>query len=588
MLAGAREARGLWRLDSRRRLRLSAVQALAELERRKAEFGPELDDLKFRLLVATWSGELRGAAAITRFHEQLCFMQAYPDGPRVEAIVGISLAFFRLRYLPELLRHTRAFINSGIDGARIHFRFFAPTARWLAAETPATLTLDWDELENVERLEVLLPLLAHPAESPGLDEYDFTPREWIARMKSPGETDAAFLIRRFDQLPMDAAAREILWDGLDIPMWLDHGDHTLSKTWAGFPARPKQVATVRAPLPSARPDLRAEFTRRPRAMTRLSEPDGQRLVDLARAAMVTRERDLDAFAYGDPRDVRLVSYDDGLQFACIGVIPERRLLLESVYGYLTLKNGVPVGYVLTSALYGSSELAYNVFDTFRGVEAATIYARVLAMTHHVFGTDTFTIYPYQLGDGNDEAIDSGAWWFYYKLGFRPRPGAIARLAQQEVERIARNPAHRSSRPTLRRLATENLYFQPHGDRDDIIGELSLANVGLAVTAMLARRFGADRARALEVCAGEAGTALGSSAWRHWSMNERRAWERWAPVTLLLPGLARWSAAERRALVEIVRLKGARVESDFVRAFDAHRKLRRALARLAASADPDRR
>ena len=35
---------------------------------------------------------------------------------------------------------------------------------------------------------------------------------------------------------------------------------------------------------------------------------------------------------------------------------------------LTLKNGVPIGYVLISAINASSEIAYNVFETWRGGE----------------------------------------------------------------------------------------------------------------------------------------------------------------------------------------------------------------------------
>jgi len=62
--------------------------------------------------------------------------------------------------------------------------------------------------------------------------------------------------------------------------------------------------------------------------------------------------------------------------------------------------------------------------------------------------------------------------------------------------------------------------------------------------------------------------------------ERQAFERWAPLALLLPGVRRWSAAERRALAGVMRAKGGRRESDFVRAFDAHAKLRVAVAALA--------
>ncbi len=49
---------------------------------------------------------------------------------------------------------------------------------------------------------------------------------------------------------------------------------------------------------------------------------------------------------------------------------------------------------------------------------------------------------------------------------------------------------------------------------------------------------------------------------------------------MLPGVQRWTAAEKRALVAVVRAKGGRRESDFVRRFDAHRRLRRAIVSLA--------
>jgi len=306
----------------------------------------------------------------------------------------------------------------------------------------------------------------------------------------------------------------------------------------------------------------------------------------SRLLAATRERDLDAFSYADPRDVRLVDYGDGLQFAAIGVVPERRLLLEAVYGYLTLKNGVPIGYVLTSALYGSSEIAYNVFDTYRGVEAAAVYGKVLAMTRFLFGSDTFTIVPYQLGDGNDEAIESGAWWFYRKLEFAPRDPGVKRLAAREQARMRRDRAHRSNAATLRRLAAANLYWHEGGSRSDVIGLLPLANVGLAVSTWLANRFPLDRTGALDLCAEDAESRLAVRGLARWSVGERLAWRRWAPLLLLLPGLERWSAAERRELVEVVRAKGGQRESEFVLRFDAHRRLRQALVKVMKSVDPD--
>jgi hypothetical protein len=341
----------------------------------------------------------------------------------------------------------------------------------------------------------------------------------------------------------------------------------------------------RRPFARSRPIEPADLDEAPRSVRRLGPREAARMIDLSREAMVARQRDLDVFSYADPRDVQLVEYGDGLSFAAMCATPERRLLLESVYGYLTLKNGVPIGYVLTSALFGSSELAYNVFDTFRGAEAGPVYHRVLAMTKHLFGSDTFTIFPFQLGEGNKEALASGAWWFYYKMGFQPREKTAVRLMQRELAAMKRRPGHRSSIATLKRLARSNVYLDFGRARDDVIGVVEIANVGLAATRYLAARFGGEGDRGRADCAREAMVALGLSSLRGWSGGERLAWERWGPLVLILPGLSDWSAAEKSALVEVIRAKGGRSEAEFVRKFDAHGMLRAGIVALAAHGAP---
>ena len=278
------------------------------------------------------------------------------------------------------------------------------------------------------------------------------------------------------------------------------------------------------------------------------------------------------------------TWEDGLQFAVIGVRPERRLLLEAVYAFLTLKNGVPAGYVLNSALFGSAEIAFNVFEAFRGVEAAQVYARVLATVRLIFAASAFTIFPYQLGDGNDEALDSGAWWFYQKLGFRPRAPRTVALMERELARQRRDPSSRSTRATLAALARENLFLHLGKERRDVIGEVPLPSVGVAATAFLARRFSAAHDRGDRACAAEARARLGLRSLAGWSASERAAFHRWAPVVLLLRGVEHWSAAERTAFAKVIRAKGGRRESEFVQLFDAHPRLPRALAKLARASE----
>jgi hypothetical protein len=136
---------------------------------------------------------------------------------------------------------------------------------------------------------------------------------------------------------------------------------------------------------------------------------------------------------------------------------------------------------------------------------------------------------------------------------------------------------------LHRLARANLYYHMGRDRDDVIGLLPLPAIGLAVQRLVAERFGSDRERGEQVLAREAGRRLGLRSVRGWSAGERLAWQRWSPLVHLLD-VARWNAAERQALVEIVRAKGGRRESEFALRFDRHRRLRAAIRALALRED----
>lgn len=557
---------------------LRPAHALRELEALKSGFGAGAAARKVALLAILEQGTLKSARDVLRLHEVAAFLRAHPDDPQVQGSVERLLAHFDRR--ADLRRFRRQLADSGIAGTALNYSFYGATARRLAARWGRHLHVNWRDSGNQALLEGRLSLLASYAETPGLDEYCLPLRAWIARLKGPDETDAQFLLRRLGRLGASPAERDLLYDELELSLTLQPGPTTPSRTRAVHP-RPR-IHFQEAPLRRERPDIRRELARRAPAIRPVSEREGRALIELARDAMVTRSRDLDAFIHGDPRDVRLVDCGEGLEFAAIGVVPERRLMLESVYGFLTLKNGVPTGYVLTSALFGSSEIAYNVFDTWRGGEAGYVYGRVLAMTRAVFGSSEFTIYPYQLGgDGNAEGIASGAWWFYQKLGFRPRdPGALA-LMREELARMRRNPRHRSSPATLRALAAHNMYWHAGRQRDDVIGVLPLENVGLAITDYLAARFGADRERGEQACAAEAARQCGVPGWRRWPAAERLWWTRWSPLVLILPGVTRWTPAERAALVGVIRAKAGRRETGFVRRFAAHPKLRNALRRLIA-------
>ena len=547
---------------------MSAASALRALQRARSDYGAGAAARKRAMLAVLENAPLRTAGEVRRLHETLAFLRAYPDDAGVLAAVERMLARFDRR--ADLRAHRAALGGSGIAGTTTWYPFFWPTARWLAARWPRQLRFDRSDAEAEKSLARAAALLVTPHEAVALREAKLAGYAAIDRLRPRGETDATFLVRRVAALAGDDFSREAFYDAVNPSCELLATADTPARTREKF--GPAPVVFRSTPLRRSRPDLRAEMRRPPLVLRRLPAADGRRLVDLARGAMVTRSRDLDAFAYGNARDTWLVDDGGGLAFGLVGVVAERRAPLAAIYGGLTLASGVPIGYVQADVVGRSAAVSFNTFETFRGGEAAFTFGRLLAALHHVFGVDAFSIEPYQLGEGNDEGIESGAWWFYFKLGFRPRAAAARELAAAELARVQRRPAHRSPPATLRRLAAHHLFFDLDARRRTPLPPL--ASIGLRVSRLLAER-GDDREAAMAQLQAQAAQLLGLRSLRQLDRGERRAFATFAPL-VLLAGSGRWPQEERRSLLALVRSKAAASELDYARRLAAHRPLCRAL------------
>ena len=542
----------------------AASAALRRLERARHDYGAGAGDRKRALLAALGRRSLETAGEVRRLHEALCFLRAYPDDARVLAAVERMLARFDRR--ADLRAQRQALAHSGIAGTTTWYPFFWPTARWLAARWPGRLRFDRSDAAAEGALGRALPLLVTPHEAVALREAKLAGYAAIDRLRARGETDAAFLVRRVATLAGDDFTREAFYDAINPSCELLPTADTPARTREKF--APAPVVFRETPLRGGRPDLRGEMRRAPRSMRRLPVADGRRLVDLARGAMVGRSRDLDAFAYGNTRDTWLVDDGGGLAFGLIGVAPERRAPLAALYGGLTLANGVPIGYFQADIAGRTAALSFNTFETFRGGEAAFTFGRLLAALRHAFGVDAFSIEPYQLGEGNDEGLASGAWWFYFKLGFRPRAAAARQQADAELARIKRRAAHRSSAATLRRLAAHHLFFDL--DRRRRTPLPPLAALGFRVARLLAAR-GENRGEALAAVQSEAAQVLGLRSLAGLNAGERQAFAGLAPL-VLLAGAGRWPLPQRRDLLALIRAKAADSELGYVQRLAAHRPL----------------
>src|SRR5208282_1631841 len=220
---------------------------------------------------------------------------------------------------------------------------------------------------------------------------------------------------------------------------------------------------------------------------------------------------------------------------------------------------------------------------FRDGETAWIYSKVLHLLHQLTDVTCFSVYPYQLGDQNEEAIKSGAFWFYRKLGFRPGRPELLALTQREEAKMISQPAHRTSARTLRKLAAAHVFYE-FGDRPRGLWDMfSVRNIGLAVQRRMAEKFEGDPESMCRATSAALAVNLRVDP-RRWKPLEQSAFKDFAFVLSLVPELKRWTGRQKQALVEIIRAKVSADEATYLRLLQGHLALKQALVRLGSMPD----
>ena len=570
---GARGALGVPPVAESRGRRL--VEALAAAASR---YAPEDQERKRALLTELEGCAIRHAGTLLRLHETLCFLQAYPDDAKTLELVDRALEAFATRVDRLGPAARRRLHDSGVTNTTLDYPFGFPMARWLAARFPRQSDVAWSAFTDEDRLDETLSLLATTAEGDAFSEGGMGWRQWLQVAKGGRRlTDLQLLLEVFERARLPEETRDWLFESVSLPiLWRPRGAGG-SRTLARI--SPDRTFFHEEGLERGVADL-VEALQQPLRLTRASRPLAETMIGTARVAMATRQRELHAFAYPNADDVLVGDAGRGLRLVFIGIQPDFRLPLEGYYGFLALKNGVPVSYGGGWELFGVLDFAVNIFASFRQGESAYLATQLLRAYRWIFGMRTIVIDRYQLGHESTEALRSGSFYFYHRLGFRPRDPDVVRTLGQERARIAADSSYRSPIPTLKRLAAAEVFLTLPGGHAAPERRLRATDVSALVARYVARAFGGDRAGATRDSAERVARALGASRRAAWPAAERRAFERMSLVAVLIPNLAAWSSADRRGLLAVMRAKGSGSEMDYARRLDAHRSLRRILETLA--------
>ncbi len=538
---------------------------LSELDRRP-------DPTRTRELLATLCAlPALHPRALLALHERLLFARAYPRSRAIYDLCTGELEGFaaRVAALDEDGREELA--QTGVAGTRITYPYDLPMARWLISRLREHIEIDWDTYEERETdpLGELLPLLLSKSEQDALDDVEISTRTLVEAARPASQTALSWLLERLETVG-DVALQQKVYNDLELALDVElaPSGSPARTTWDdGAPARLFLWDPVRARAPF---DLRAEVKRPLRLPPPVAPARGRELLELCWGTLLPRLRELYPAIHGNPAEVYDIGLECGVRVILWFMDTAHRLPLEAGWGILLLKNHVPIGYGAGAMLADRAEIAINVFDTFRGGEAAWLYAQYARIFYAVSKVPWLVTRKYQVGYENEEGLGSGSFWFYDKLGFRSVDPEIRVLADVERAHIRKEPGYRSPKRVLRKLSEADVVLSLEGQNAGKYREFPLGAAGLAAAQSIATQFAGERngleTRVLRVLKERLGwQAAGLTA------AEKAAVAQMGLLVLNLKKIDNWPRCELAQLFEFCRLKGSPRETDYARAFATQRR-----------------
>jgi hypothetical protein len=590
---------------------------LTHLEAAKNQFNPG-QATKIQKLLTQLSKLQLDPHQLIRFHECLLFLRAFlhvpSEIPRIENLLNT----FHKRI--EKLRAANAdmavfddFDTSGIAGTTMQDTLSFDVAKWLAHRIPKNIEIAWNDYWDDYQAERargntwprFIPLLEEDADV----EANIPWSTWIDAAR--GRQNALpWLLNQFAKLPLPARQQSELYDSLRLPLRWNLENLKLSRTrnWT----TPRRFYFHQSPLiQRSEVNLAQELSKPKPNLKKFSRADGESVMQSIREVMVVRYRELYGTTLGDPSTVFKADLGRGVVMHFWALPPTRRLPLRAYVAGYTQKNGVPINYIEAIGLCEWIEVGFNTFYTYRQGETAWIYAQALRCLRALTNAKCISIYPYQIGQNNDEAIESGAFWFYRKLGFRPGRPDLQKLCEREEKKIAANPKYRTPARTLRRLAEAHMFYdlRPPAKESTKAGAtveerpfegrvkstskesgfsprgasgpwdaFSTRNLGLRINRRMSHEFSGESQKIRQASTASVTRSLGINPSR-WTPLQKQSLENWSLVLAEVPNLHHWTRNEKDQLIRIIRAKSANTEMPYLRQTQHHSRLRSALIRL---------
>lgn len=499
--------------------------------------------------------------SLRHYHDALLFLSAFPDSPKL--VYKTSEELNRLKRVLQFSGKKTALTNSGYAFTRLSWKPSIEALRWCLNHADS-LTYS---VKNKKKMEEITALLCSKPEWDSLLDTEISFQQWMNRLSGKEKNRPTQILKawlnRFEKLNVIPAVRDLLFDSLSLKITCTLDENyslTSNKLLAG-----QQHFYREKTGPMQEEKLKPVY---------LNTKIVKRTLNSIRAALFARQKETDPVTYADERFLNGYETEDGFTVYLLSMQPEYRLPLESYIGYMVYSNGIPVCYGGGWIFYERCEFGINIFEQFRGGPSARILNVLMNVYRHQYGVNTFIIPPYQFGEGNRDGIKSGAFWFYYKMGFRPVNDDLKALAEREWKKIEHNKNYRTPEKTLLRFTESPMITEPANKMHSIP---ELKNLSHAAIKWMAENFDGNQKEAI-IKSGNGLLKKSGLKMQGWSASEKKFFSELSPFVCMIPGWEKWKQTEIKQAVMALKEKGSN-EHRFIRMLLQHDKLRNELLKL---------
>lgn len=526
---------------------------LNELTGLRTSFGPELNNVKLNLLGSIEKQKQFTVKQLMNYHELLLFIMAYPDSKEIyqTAVKELKRISGILQKQVSQKHQSIRFKESGMAFTEVSMPPSIKGSEWIIDTLKNDVTPVPDS-EFTDKIGPMLSLFALPSEMDGLTNNNYDALDWI-RLKSGDEknkrpyTQLSWLIKSVKKAFPEIQQQDHIWEELSVNVRVKLSDPALSRT-LNFIETPDPFIQTSPLIRTV--DVNKYIVKRDCIIRKPGRSLTKQVIRSARAALLSRGRETDPVTYA--QKVTEIVTGRGLTVYLFTMDPERRLPLENYTGFTAYKNGVPVGYGGGWIFGYRCEIGVNIFETFRGGENYLLFASIMKAYTAVFNVRRFTVAPYQFGEGNQEGIETGAYWFYYKLGFRSADREIALTAEKESLKMRANKKYRSSEKTLIKFTESPLYF----DTGNRYSQIEPGTIGICISKWISSQFKGDQLKAKKFSTDYVISRLPSGIYKKWNRFEKQSFQSLAPLIAMTQCLDKMSKNDDvLELAEMMKEKG---------------------------------